>query len=162
MKSFANVYKASRTEANNIKSMNIDSDRKVIIDTIKSEYGISSFSSISESERTKYKNMLLEYWSPKSGITSAGKDFIAESKQELSPKISDEAVKKIVQKQVRADATNFIYGILSKNTNGQNLSALKAEVEHSIERSISPKDFKNWVFEVLIKHLQSELKSYKF
>jgi len=161
MRNYASVYRNSKKVVNEAKTIDIDREHKEIVEAVRKEFGVVSFNQLSEAERINCRNMILEYWNPTSGLTEAGKTFLNESKQVLTDKSSDENIKRYFQREVRADATNYMYGILSGNTNGQSTLHLKTEIEKMIGRKLSPKDVKEWLYEVLVKHLQSKIKSTK-
>jgi len=164
MKNYASVYKNSKKVVNEAKAIDIDKEHGMILEAVKKEYGIHSFSELSEAERTEYKNIILDFWTPTDGLTQAGIDFINESLSldKFNNETSDATIKRFFQKEVKADATNYIYGILSGNTNGQNANQLTSEIEKAIGRKYAPKIWKEWIYEVLSKHLQAKIKTYKF
>lgn len=162
MKNYAHVYKNSKKVVNEAKAIDIDKEHRQILEAVKKEFGIVSFAGLNESEKNTYKSMILEYWSPKTGLTDAGIKFINESKMTLSEKSSDDVISAFVKREVKADATNYIYGILSGNTNGQSLANLKADILKATGKKSLSKECvaacKQEIAQILCKHLCSKIK----
>lgn len=95
-------------------------------------------------------------------MTENGRKFLNESRIVLSPESTDDVIKRYFQREVKNDATNYMYGVLSGNTNGQSVANLKAGIEEQIGRRLPSKTVKEWLYEILYKHLQSRVKSLKF
>ena len=162
MKNYATAYKNSKSVVNEARAIDIDKEHRVILEAVKREFGVSNFNELSDDDRAMYKSLILEYWTPTGGMTENGRKFLNESRIVLSPESTDDIIKRYFQREVKNDATNYMYGVLSGNTNGQSVANLKAGIEEQIGRRLPSKTVKEWLYEILYKHLQSRVKSLKF
>lgn len=78
MKSFSNVCELNNKKLNESKKVDIDNQRVKLVTTIKKLYGISNFNALSESEKSTYKSIINEMWSPITGLNTKGLKFINE------------------------------------------------------------------------------------
>ena len=62
MRKFSEVYNSSKKVVNEQKRAEADKDRIQLLKAIRRTYGISDFNSLSESEKTEYRNLILEMW----------------------------------------------------------------------------------------------------
>lgn len=79
MKSFLEVQQIHTDKILESNKIAADAQRVRLLGAIKTTYGISSFKSLSESEKAIYKRKINEMWNPITGLNSKGKMFILEA-----------------------------------------------------------------------------------
>ena len=161
MKSFDNVYNKSKKQIINEQQKSYASDKAKLIATIKHEYGVQDFNSVSESERESYKSMIDEMWNPNTGINEKGIKFINESAAVLTEKSTDEQIEKFFKKEIKANAEKIVKCLVGCGECNCP-SEVKANIEASTKRKLSNKTAKNWMYSVITDFVGSKIKSVKF
>ena len=69
MNTYSNAYNNSKSDVTKKETSIIEQQHKLVVEAVKKEHGISSFSNLSEAERVSYKSMILEMWDPNKGLT---------------------------------------------------------------------------------------------
>lgn len=161
MKSYNTVYNNERKNAINEHKSMVDNDRAVLLAAIKREYGINDFSSLDESSRTMYKEMISEMWTPESGLTEKGTAFVNESSSVLTPASDEEAIHKRVKRDVTANADSILKCAATGN-DCKFLSTLKATIEQETKKKLSKKNFVKWVGEIIVPLIGKKINAMQF
>lgn len=161
MKSFKNVYKASKSAVLNEQQKLFAADKAKLVATMKHEYGVKDFGTLKESEKASYKAMLAEMWTPSTGLTEKGVMFLNESKAPLTEKSTPEQIEKFFKKEFKAGIENSIE-LLAKGINDDRVKKIKETIEADIKRTLPKKDIKQWMYAVACDFIGSKIKSVKF
>jgi hypothetical protein len=156
MNSYNNAYNNSRRDAKARDLEVYESQRIDLVNAIKREYGISDFSTLSESERQAARKLITEMWSPKTGLNKAGVDFINEGKRALSDKSTPEQVKHEFNRRALALLNNkFASSPLFNASDAHNLGEIMEDIKKSTKGSNVKPDFKMWFYEVMCAYVNS-------
>lgn len=161
MKSYNSVYNNQRRNAINEQRSAIDNDRARLIAAIKKEYGINDFSSLDESSKGMYKNMINEMWTKENGLTEKGTAFVNEAAAVLTPASDEEAIHKFVTRTIKANADAILQCAVS-GKECKVLSDLKATVEQDTKKKLSKKNFVKWIGEIIIPVLSKKVNAMQF
>lgn len=161
MKSFENVYNASKNVALNEQQKVFAADKAKLIAAIKHEYGVKDFNSLSEAEKSSYKSMLNEMWNSSTGMTEKGIAFLNESKAVLTEQSTDEQIEKYFKKEFKACVENAVQAMASGKECGC-CKEIKAKVEADTKKKLSNKVAKQWMYAVCCDYIGSKIKSIKF
>lgn len=160
MRNFSKVYNSSKEISNIEKKNKIEREHLMILEAIKNEYMIDKFGSLNESDKQSYKSLILEMWDPKSGITKKGLDFLNESKLILTDKSTDDQIKKYFIKSVKIRIHEIMNNLSRADITI--INPLLNEIKEMTGKKVSNKDAKQWIYEVVCKHIGDIIKSYKF
>ena len=160
MKSFDKVLHSSEKDVINEQQKAFAADKARLIASIKHEYGLQDFNSISESDKESYKAMINEMWSPKTGLNEKGLKFINESAAVLTEKSTDEQIEKFAKKEIKACADHIIQSMMM-GKECKCLVNLKKTVEENTKKKMSNKVLKQWIYDVICPYVGAKIKSVK-
>ena len=161
MRNYNDVYNRSKKFTLDEKRERIDQERSQIVAAVKREFGINDFRSLRLSEQESYKAMIGKMWNVNEGITEYGKKFLNESAAPLTEKSTDEQIEKFFKREVKANVDNVMNCIL----NGRDCAVItktKSTIESSAKRKISPKTYKQWIYDICSKFVGDKIRSIKF
>jgi energy-converting hydrogenase A subunit M len=161
MKSFENVYNTSKNVALNEQQKVFAADKAKLLASIKHEYGVKDFNSLSEAEKSSYKSMLNEMWNSSTGMTEKGVAFLNESKAVLTEQSTDEQIEKYFKKEFKACVENAVQAMALGKECGC-CKEIKAKVEADTKKKLSNKVAKQWMYAVCCDYIGSKIKSIKF
>lgn len=154
MNSYNNAYNNSRRDAKARDLEMYESQRIDLVNAIKREYGISDFSTLSESEKQAARKLITEMWSPKTGLNKAGMDFINEGKRALKKESTLEQVRHEFGRRVLLLLNNkFASSPLFNASDAHNLAEIMDEIKNSIKGSEVKPDFKMWFYETMCAYV---------
>lgn len=154
MNSYNNAYNNSRRDAKARDLEMYESQRIDLVNAIKREYGISDFSTLSESEKQAARKLITEMWSPKTGLNKAGMDFINEGKRVLKKESTLEQVRHEFGRRVLLLLNNkFASSPLFNASDAHNLAEIMDEIKSSIKGSDVKPDFKMWFYETMCAYV---------
>lgn len=154
MNSYNNAYNNSRRDAKARDLEMYESQRIDLVNAIKREYGISDFSTLSESEKQAARKLITEMWSPKTGLNKAGMDFINEGKRTLKKESTLEQVRHEFGRRVLLLLNNkFASSPLFNASDAHNLAEIMDEIKNSIKGSEVKPDFKMWFYETMCAYV---------
>lgn len=156
MRSFSNVQENNANRILNEKKVKADSQRVELLSAIKKTYGISNFKTLSESEKSVYRNMINEMWDSVEGLNERGLKFVNESEITLSKNSERDEIIKFITQEFNKNLFGYFEGITGKRfTGGSNPispKALRDEVEKAVGKKYDPKNFKR-IFKERINEL---------
>lgn len=154
MNTYSNAYNNSRRDAKARDFAVYESQRVELVNAIKREYGISDFSVLTEGERNAARKLITEMWSPKTGLTKEGVDFINEGKRPLKKESTPEQVKHEFERRVLALLNNkFASSPLFNASDAHNLAEIMDDIKGSIKGSNVKPDFKLWFYDTMCAYV---------
>lgn len=162
MNTYSNAYNNSKSDVTKKETSIIEQQHKLVVEAVKKEHGISSFSNLSEAERASYKSMILEMWNPNKGLTKAGQLFLNESKSVITPDSTEEQIQKYFKKEMLVHAKSCAQGNISNDRFAELAKTVKAEIESSYTKKIQSKLIKTWLYDLVSKEVASIIRSFKF
>lgn len=100
MKTYSQVYNTSRAAVQEHRKKLIEMQKVAVCNVLKETFGISGkLDDLDSKTKAKMAKRLLEYWSPKTGITNAGEKLINQNRLVLTANSSTEDVRKYIEKQ---------------------------------------------------------------
>lgn len=159
MRKFSEVYNSSKKVVNEQKRAEADKDRIQLLKAIRRTYGISDFNSLSESEKTEYRNLILEMWDKTEGLNEKGINFINESEIVLNNETSNPNIMKYAAMEFSNNLSKYINGALGFNGDSLNPVELRNAINQKTGKNISDELFKKWFVTLVVNRLN---KSDKF
>lgn len=159
MRKFSEVYNSSKKVVNEQKRAEADKDRIQLLKAIRRTYGISDFNSLSESEKTEYRNLILEMWDKTEGLNEKGINFINESEIVLNNETSNPNIMKYAAMEFSNNLSKYINGALGFNDDSLNPAELRNAINQKTGKNISDELFKKWFVTLVVNRLN---KSDKF
>ena len=159
MRKFSEVYNSSKKVVNEQKRAEADKDRIQLLKAIRRTYGISDFNSLSESEKTEYRNLILEMWDKTEGLNEKGINFINESEIVLNNETSNPNFMKYAAMEFSNNLSKYINGALGFNGDSLNPAELRNAINQKTGKNISDELFKKWFVTLVVNRLN---KSDKF
>lgn len=158
MRDFNQVLNESKTEVLAAKKAKIDNERIAILEAVKTDYMITSkFKELPTSEQQKLKSVILEYWNPKTGLTSKGVKFLNEGESTLTKDSDAKDVKRFIEKTVKRDIDNYLKASYN-GTGKQIVTKLQKEIESMVGKRIKYQFVLDAVVEVITPKLKSQFK----
>ena len=153
MQSFSNIQERNANKILESKRIAADAQRVQLLGAIKKTYGIESFKSLSESEKSVYRNMINEMWDSVEGLNERGLKFVNESEITLSKESDKQEIIKFIEQEFRKNLMGYFEGMTGKRfTGGSNPITpkhVRDEVEKIIGKKYDPKNFKQIFKQVL-------------
>lgn len=161
MKSFNTVYNKERNNAINEHKSVIDNDHARLLAAIKKEYGINDFSTLSESEKASFKNIINEMWDRTNGLNEKGISFVNEAMKPLTEASTDKMIDNYIIKSLKPNADKIIQDlILDKES--RFLADVKVTVERDTKKKLSKKRYVELIGKVIVPYLSKKVNSIKF
>lgn len=146
MQSFSNIQERNANKILESKRIAADAQRVQLLGAIKKTYGIESFKSLSESEKSVYRNMINEMWDSVEGLNERGLKFVNESEITLSKESDKQEIIKFVEQEFRKNLMGYFEGMTGKrftgNSNPISPKHVRDEVEKIMGKKYDPKNFK--------------------
>ena len=140
MKSFKEVYNASKMQMLEAKKTQIDNEKVALLEGIKTELCITcNLKELPKQRQDQVLNMLYEFWSPKKGINKAGKAFLEEGRIAIDPKSSVANIKMFAQKEVK-----------------EVVQRLQENIQHRCQKKIMFKPLFEMVFKIVSDKIQND------
>lgn len=156
MNSYNNAYNNSRRDAKARDLKVYESQRIELVNAIKREYGISDFSTLSESEKQAARKLITEMWSPKSGLNKAGEAFINEGARSLKKESTEDDIKREFKRRVMLLLNNkFASSPLFNASDAHNLAEIMDDIKSDIKGSKVKPDFKMWFYEFMCVYVNN-------
>lgn len=158
MRKFEEVLNESKQDVLAAKQNKIASEKAAILEAVKTDYMITSkFKDLSKTEQLKLKSVILEYWNPKTGLTSKGVKFLNEGESVLTKDSDSNDVKRYIIKSVKKDIESYLKA--SYNGTGKaEVTKLQKSIESMIGKRIKYEFVLNTVIEVITPKLKSQFK----
>ena len=150
MRKFSEVYNSSKKVVNEQKRAEADKDRIQLLKAIRRTYGISDFNSLSESEKTEYRNLILEMWDKTEGLNEKGINFINESEIVLNNETSNPNIMKYAAMEFSNNLSKYINGALGFNGDSLNPAELRNAINQKTGKNISDELFKKWFVTLVV------------
>ena len=161
MNTFSGAYQNSRESVLNEKKLVIERQKNDIVNAIKKEYGVSSFNSLTESEKKSFKSLILEMWNAESGLTRKGEKFLLESKTVLTADSTDEQIEKYFKREAFAAVKDKVAGNISQGRLEEILKSIKASMDEMHKSKISTKSIKEWLLRLICEENARMIRSFK-
>lgn len=159
MRKFSEVYNSSKQVVNEQKRAEADKDRIQLLKAIRRTYGISDFNSLSESEKTEYRNLILEMWNKNDGLTEKGRQFINESEIALNNETSDRNILKYIAMEISNNLQKYVNGAFGFNGDSISPASLRQSINEKTGKNFSADAFKKVMNTIIVNTLN---KSDKF
>ena len=158
MRDFNQVLNESKREVMLSKKEKIDSEKRAVLEAIKTDYMITSkFKDLNLPDKLKFKSIILEYWNPKTGLTSKGVKFLNEGEMALNKDSQADDVKKFIAKDVKKSIEDFIKA--TYNGTGKKLVMdLQKKIESQTKKRIKYQFVLDAVMEVISPKLKAQFK----
>jgi len=156
MKSYNSVYKDERKNAINEQKSAVDKDRAKLIAAIKKGYCVDDFSSLDESTRAKFRNIINEMWNKETGLTEKGLAFVNEAASVLTELSTEEDIHKYVTRSLKANKEEILQKVATEKE-CKVLSNIKRNVEADTKKKLSKKLYMKWIGEVIVPLLSKKV-----
>jgi len=156
MKSFKEVYNASKMQMLEAKKTQIDNEKVALLEGIKTELCITcKLKELPKQRQDQVLNMLYEFWSPKKGINKAGKAFLEEGRIAIDPKSSVVNIKLFAQKEVKDNINEFARAFVN-NRGKEVVQRLQENIQHRCQKKIMFKPLFEMVFKIVSDKIQND------
>ena len=156
MRSFSNVQENNANRILNEKKVKADSQRVELLSAIKKTYGISNFKTLSESEKSVYRNMINEMWDSVEGLNGRGLKFVNESEITLSKESNSQEVIKFIEQEFRKNLMGYFEGMTGKRFTGSSNPIMPKHVRDEVEK-LTGRKFKPENFKQIFKQILADL-----
>lgn len=149
MKSFTTVYNNSRKQVIEAREKLYESQKAAVINVLKETYMITG--NITDLPVDKQKQMakrIMEYWSPKTGITKAGITLLNENMITLSSSSSKDDIRLYIQKQTKKNLIQITEAFKSGNGNVVT-ETFKQDIENNTGKKIKDTFITNTVWDLV-------------
>jgi len=136
MKSFKEVLEASKQQVLEARKYKIENEKVALLEAIKSQYMITcKLKELDKKKQHQVLNMLLEYWSPKTGINRAGIKYLNEGAIAINENSSDANIKLFAQKEIRDNIIAFQNAFMAQR--GKDVvSRLQENIEYRTHKNV--------------------------
>ena len=149
MKSFNEVYRNSKMEVLAEKAALIESQRVKVIKAIKEMYLISgNMSELPKETQQEMKKRVLEYWTPKEGLTKAGIRLLNEKVVTLNTRSCKADLQLYIESQVKEHHAVIIEAYRTANVEAV-VEAFKEDVYMKTGKRLTESFIKNTVWNVI-------------
>ena len=121
MKKFNEAYEQSKKTITESRQQQIDREHALVVESVKREFGVTDFKTVSDFEKNELRSIILEYWDPKNGLTEKGRNYIDNGVSALNESSSPETIKRHLINQASVYLRQWVDGSMSPT-----------EVEHKI------------------------------
>lgn len=149
MKSFSTVYNNSKKQVLEAREKLYESQKVAVINVLKETYMITG--NITDLPVEKQKVMakkVLEYWSPKTGITPAGIKLINENMITLSANSTKDDIRLYIQKQTKKNLITITEAFKSGHGNTVT-ETFKSDIESVTGKKIKDSFITNTVWDLV-------------
>lgn len=154
MKSFNTVYKNSRKEVLDARAALYESQKVAVINVLKETYMITgNMSNLPKNVQKEMATKVLEYWSPKTGLNSAGVKLLTENEITLSPRSTKNDIKLYIEKQVKKHLNAITEAYRTSNVTAVT-EAFKEDIEPQICKTIKDTFINNTVWELIANRIK--------
>lgn len=161
MNTFSGAYQNSRESVLNEKKLVIERQKNDIVNAIKKEYGVSSFNSLTESEKKSFKSLILEMWNAENGLTKKGEKFLLESKTVLTADSTDEQIERYFKREALSAVKDKVAGNISQGRLEEILKSIKAGMDEMHKSKISTKSIKEWLLRMICEENARMIRAFK-
>lgn len=161
MNTFSNACQNSKNAVLSQKRDVIERQHADIVNAIKKEYGITSFSSLTEGEKNSYKTLLLEMWSPSDGLTKKGLRFLNESKTILTVDSTEEQIVKFFSREIMESAKSCVAGNISIGRLEEVAKTVKSEMDEMRGTKVPAKLLKETLYQIVCKEVVKQIRGFK-
>ena len=161
MGSFNTAYQNSKDSVLREKRELIDRQHVDIINAIKKEYAVESFTTLTESEKRSFESLVLEMWSPKEGLTAKGEKFLNESRTILTKDSTEEQIERYFKRVASAHIKNNVNGNLALGALEEKLKEIKKDMDEMRGEKVSTVNIKRWTLEIMLDEAKRAVRSFK-
>jgi len=154
MKSFNTVYNESKKEVLAQRKQMFEAQKVAIINVLKENYMITqNISDLPMDAQLEFRDKLLEYWSPETGINKAGVKLINENELTLSPRSTKEDIKLYIEKQTKKHLTAITEAYRQNNINAVT-EAFKEDIEPMIHKTLKETFVNNTIWNLISNRIK--------
>lgn len=156
MRSFKEVYAASKAQVLEAKKSQIDHDKVALLEGIKTELCITcKLKDLPKKRQDQVLNMLLEFWSPKKGINKAGKNFLEQGKLAINENSSIANIKLFAEREVKDNINEFSRAFMN-NRGKEIVERLQNNIEYRCQKKIMFKPLFEMAFKIVTDKIQND------
>lgn len=149
MKSFTTVYNNSRKKVIQARENLYESQKMAIINVLKETYMITgNLTNLPVDKQKEMAKRLMEYWSPKTGITKAGITLLNENMITLSESSGKDDIRLYIQKQTKKNLIQITEAFKSGNGNIVT-ETFKNDIKNLTGKSIKDTFITNTVWDLI-------------
>lgn len=128
MRKLDTALRNSKSIIDESNAQRISREHALIVESIKTEFGITDFNKENESVKKSIRSLILEMWNPKTGITEKGLSFVNEGALTLTPESTSQQVASYIRKQIMGDCRGYAKSVLSVSDFRSRISEVCANV----------------------------------
>ena len=154
MKSFNTVYNTSKNQVLENRAKLYEADKIKVVNILKEEYMIKG--KILNLPVTKQKMLakkVYEYWSPKNGLTTAGKKLINEHIINLTPNSSTSDIKRYIQNETKKNI-DLITEAFKNNNVKVIIETFKEDIQSKIQKKLYENSIRNIMWDIVSDKLK--------
>lgn len=154
MKNFNTVYNNSKNQVIAERAAMYESQKVAIVNVLKEAYMITKpISELSLDVQKEFRDRLLEYWSPKTGINKAGIRLLNENELTLSPRSTKNDIKVYIEKQTRKHLVAITEAYRQNNISTVT-EAFKDDIEPQIHKTLNENFVNNTVWNLISNRIK--------
>ena len=156
MKSFKEVYAASKAQMLEAKKTQIDRDKVALLEGIKRDQCITcKLKELPKQRQDQVLNMLLEFWSPKKGINKAGQAFLESGKLAINENSSVANIKLFAEREVKDNINEFARAFVN-NRGKEIVERLQNNIQVRCKRRIKYQPLFEMAFKIVSEKIQND------
>lgn len=149
MRNYNQVCKDSKQEVLQQKAAILETQKVAVINALKEMYMITGkISSLPYELQEEMKTRVLEYWSPKTGLTKAGVRLLNEQEIVINKKSSKDDLRLYIEKQVKKHYQTILESYRNQNVTAV-VDAFKEDLLLKTGRNINENFINNTVWKLL-------------
>lgn len=146
MKTYTEAYRDSKKRILESKKAILESQKHVIVEAMKTVYGISGkISDMPRNQQASMAKRLYEYWDPSTGITKAGKALLNESTIELNKNSQDNDIIKFIELETKKNKEKIISAFKNGTSNAV-INTFKEAIYKKTEKKVKDDSIRNQVW----------------
>ena len=156
MKSFKEVYNASKAQMLEARKTQIDNEKVQLLEGIKTELCITcKLKDLPKQRQDQVLNMLLEFWSPKKGINKAGKNFLEKGALAINENSSVANIKLFAEKEIKDNINEFARAFVN-NRGREVVERLQTNIQARCQKKIMYKPLFEMAFKIVSEKIQND------
>lgn len=157
MKSYSQVYNASKKEVLEQRKAVYNAQKVAIVNVLKENYMITGkMSDLKPKKKAEMAKKLAEYWSPKTGINAAGIKLLNENVLTLSKNSTIDDIKLYIQKQTKKNLEQITECFRMGQGNAV-VESFNEEIQPMIGKKLKDKFIINTVWDIIGNRIKNNL-----
>lgn len=155
MKSFNTVYNNSKQAVLSERSKIYEQQKIAVIKILKEQYMIKGkILDLPKTKQNAFTKKVLEYWSPKTGLKSAGKKLINENIINLTPQSTTLDIKKYIINETKKNIDIITSAFKTDNVK-LIVESFKADIQPKIKKNLYESSIRNIMWSVVSEKLKN-------